>query len=231
MLFMKAVFCVVVMRAASIGLLAQMAQELYQRGLVAEHANGDLNQAIELYAKALEGAGRDRALAAKSLRRMAASHEKLGRHGEAANAYAELVRTYPEQRRDVAVAQDRLAAVRRAARAGAGDAERTPPMELAAGGELAARLAAFLRRDAPAAPLIDAARRGELRDAAVLERHVLRMLRDRRSASLVDTFFTRWLSLDRLKTARPDPSVYPYVDAELLEAMGTETRLFLHSQL
>jgi hypothetical protein len=33
----------------SIGLSAQSAQELYQRGLVQEHAKGDLPQAIALY--------------------------------------------------------------------------------------------------------------------------------------------------------------------------------------
>ena len=57
------------------------------------------------------------------------------------------------------------------------------------------------------------------------------MLRDERSAALLDNFFATWLSLDKLKTARPDPSVFPQVDAELLEAMGMETRLFVHSQV
>ena len=41
----------------------------------------------------------------------------------------------------------------------------------------------------------------------------------------------QWLSLDKLKTAQPDPSLYPQFDAELLQAMDTETRLFLQSQL
>jgi hypothetical protein len=48
---------------------------------------------------------------------------------------------------------------------------------------------------------------------------------------LLDNFFVKWLSLDRLKTARPDPLVFPQVDRELLEAMGTETRLFVQNQL
>jgi len=60
---------------------------------------------------------------------------------------------------------------------------------------------------------------------------VVRMLRDPKSASLVDGFFAGWLSLDRLKKARPDPSLYPQVDADLVQAMDTETRLFLESQL
>ena len=94
------------------------AQELYQRGLVQEHANGDLKQAIALYAQAAQTAGSDRALAAKALIRMAGSQEKLGADAEAASAYAELVRAYPEQRAEVAIAQERLTALRRATRAG-----------------------------------------------------------------------------------------------------------------
>jgi hypothetical protein len=97
--------------------------------------------------------------------------------------------------------------------------------------ELAARLAMFLWKDAPDAPLLDDARNGRLHDPAILNRHVIRMLRDQRSATLVDTFFAPWLQLDRLKTSRPDPAVYPQVDADLLQAMDTETRLFLASQL
>jgi hypothetical protein len=65
----------------------------------------------------------------------------------------------------------------------------------------------------------------------VLNRQVIRMLRDPKSVSLVDDFFAPWLSLDKLKTAQPDPSQYPRFDGALLQAMDTETRLFLHSQL
>ena len=64
--------------ALSIVLTAQSAQELYQRALVQEHANGNLTDAIALYAQALQTAGKDRALAAKVLMRIAGAHEKLG---------------------------------------------------------------------------------------------------------------------------------------------------------
>ena len=83
-----------------------------------EHANGDLKQAIALYAQAAQTAGSDRALAARALIRMAGCQEKLGEDAEAASAYAELVRAYPEQRAEVAIAQDRLGALRQATRAG-----------------------------------------------------------------------------------------------------------------
>ena len=47
---------VLLMLAVPVGLVAQSAQELYQRGLVQEHANGDLKQAIALYAQAAQTA-------------------------------------------------------------------------------------------------------------------------------------------------------------------------------
>src|SRR6185295_12625835 len=91
--------------AVPVGLVAQSAQELYQRGLVQEHAIGDLKQAIALYQQAAQAAGSDRELAAKALMRMAGSQEKLGEDAAAARAYADVVRAYPEQRAEVAIAQ------------------------------------------------------------------------------------------------------------------------------
>jgi hypothetical protein len=222
------VLAVLLTLAVPTGLVAQSAQELYQRGLVQEHANGDLKRAVALYGQAARAAGSDRALAAKALVRMAASQEKLGENAEAASAYAELVRAYPERRLEVAIAQDRLRALRQATRA---PINRTPPVERLSDAELAARLATLLWNGVPDALLLEAARRGDLHDPAVLNRHVARMLRDPKAVSLVDGFFVPWLSLDKLKSAQPDPSQFPQVDAELLQAMDTETRLFLQTQL
>jgi hypothetical protein len=222
--------CVLVALVVPIGLAAQSAQELYQRGLVEEHARGDLKQAIALYAQAAQAAGKDRALAAKSLIRMAGSQEKLGADKEAASTYAGVVRAYPEQRTEVAIAQKRLTALR-STRAGAKVHEEPLAEERAPATELAARLAMFIWNGAPDGPLLEAARRGDLDDAAALNQEVLRMLRDDRSVSLVDNFFTAWLALDRLRTAQIDPAVFPQFDTELRQAMGTETRLFLESQL
>jgi len=102
--------------ALSLMLAAQTAQELYQRGLVQEHSKGNLNEAIKLYSQAAKTAGKDRALAAKALIRLAGSEEKLGHQTEAADAYAEVVRAYPEQRDEVSIAQDRLNQLRRTPR-------------------------------------------------------------------------------------------------------------------
>ena len=214
----------------TIGTAAQSARELYQRALVQEHGKGDLQQAIALYSQAAKDAGRDRALAAKALIRVAGAQEKLGANAEAEKTYAEVLHAYPEQRAEVAVAQKRLKALRRTTGAGPSDGA-LPPFERAPDTELAARLTAFLWSGVPDEPLLQAARRGDLRDPAALNRQVLRMLRDPRSAGLVDNFFAQWLSLDRLSAAPPDPSLYPHADAELLQAMDTETRLFVQSQL
>jgi hypothetical protein len=213
--------------AATISLVAQSAQELYQRGLVQEQATGNLTQAIALYAQAAQGAGKDRALAAKALVRMAGAQEKLGAEAEAQKSYAALLRAYPEQRAEATVAQQRLAALRRERRVDAA-VQSAVMADRALDNELARRLSALIWSAAPDATLLQAARRGDLHDSALLRRQIVRMLRDQKSNALVDNFFARWLSLDKLKTAR---SQYPLVDDELLQAMQTEARLFLQSQL
>jgi hypothetical protein len=213
----------------SIALAAQSAQDLYQRGLVQEHSKGDLKQAIALYTKAAQAAGKGRVLAAKALIRMGGAQEKLGAEPDAEKTYGELLRVYPEQRAEVVVAQERLKALRRAAKAVS--SSRVIQVDRVPEAELAVRLAAFLWSDPPDGQLAEVARRGELDDPGVLQRQVVRMLRDRRSDALLDNFFAKWLALDKLKTAKPDLLVFPQVDSELLEAMGTETRLFVQSQL
>ena len=213
----------------SIALAAESAQDLYQRGLVQEHSKGDLKQAIALYTKAAQAAGKDRALAAKALIRMGGAQEKLGAEQDAEKTYGELLRIYPEQRAEVVVAQERLKALRRTAKVIS--SSRVVQVDRVPDAELAVRLAAFLWSDLPDGQLAEVARRGELDDPGVLQRQVVRMLRDRRSDALLDNFFARWLALDKLKTAKPDLLVFPQVDSELLEAMGTETRLFVQSQL
>jgi hypothetical protein len=306
----------------SVALMAQRAQEVYQRGLSQEHAAGDLEDAITLYRQAAQMAGADRQLAARSLNRAAGAYEKLGRDADAAGLYADVVRMYPEQRTEAGVARQRLAALRQPPagtaaggvgltdvsavtvpfferycrgchnagnKAGGLDltaldqrnvatstttwekvlrrlvARHDPPAgsvrpdeatvrsvivrlqrALDAGysathlpataeriddGELAVRLAKFIWSAAPDASLLEEAAAGRLHQPAVLDRQVARMLRDRKSAHLLDGFFTEWLSLDRIRTVRPDPVRFPAVDGDLVAAMATETRLFVDEQL
>jgi hypothetical protein len=304
--------------ALSLALMAQSAQELYQRALVQEQANGNLPEAIRLYSQAARTAGKDRSLAAKALVRIANSQEKLGNQNEAAEVYALIVRSYPEQSAEVSAAQERLGQLRRASasrgeksQAAATDvsafteplfenycvschnsakptagldlkslnaknvsektsawetilrrlrARRDPPIgsprpddkayrsvvarleqaldsaysasnplnvaERVSDIEWATRIATFLWSAPPDAALLDDARKGSLNDPAVLNRQVIRMLRDGKSAGFVTNFMEPWLMLDQLKNATLDPP-----DAELLQAMETESRLFLESQL
>jgi hypothetical protein len=98
--------------------------------------------------------------------------------------------------------------------------------------ELANRMTAFLwGAEKPDASLTDAVKRGALRNSAVLEQQVRRMLRDPKADALVARFFERWLlrdGLDKLATAAARNAG---LDDALREAFATETRLFLRSQL
>lgn len=96
---------------------------------------------------------------------------------------------------------------------------------------IAARLATMLWNAAPDAPLMQAAQRDELRDPAVLERQVRRMLADPRSEAFVSRFLFPWLQLDKLGNSDPDKRFFPDYDPSLRESLRRETELFLLSQL
>ena len=97
--------------------------------------------------------------------------------------------------------------------------------------EVASRLAFFLWSSLPDDPLLDAAERGAVRDPAVLEQQVRRMLADPRARSLVDDFATQWLHLRNLEDVRGDSVPFPDYDDNLVEAFRQETALFLTSTL
>jgi mono/diheme cytochrome c family protein len=97
--------------------------------------------------------------------------------------------------------------------------------------EIASRLSFFLWSSLPDDPLLAAAENGTLRDPAVLERQVRRMLADPRAVSLVDDFATQWLHLRNLDDVRGDPVPFPDYDDNLVEAFREETELFLTSTL
>lgn len=295
----------------------QAALELYQRGLVQEQATGNLTDAIALFRQAAQKSGADRSLAAWALIHAAGAYEKLG-NAAAAGLYAEIVRTYPEQREQVALAQARLAALKGApprlngkngSQVRAADlaavfnplfetyctachnqrtksaglaldnltsspvsentdvwekivrrlrARRDPPSGMhrpdeavyqnalsaaefaldraypvnssltsagrVSNSELAVRMARFIWNANPDAALSDAAQKGTLKDPAVIDQQVRRMLRDPRASSLVSNFFGRWMPLDFLGKVRS-------IDDGLRQALDTETRLFLESQI
>jgi hypothetical protein len=97
--------------------------------------------------------------------------------------------------------------------------------------ELASRLSFFLWSSVPDDQLLDLAENGKLKDSAVFEQQVRRMLRDPRSKSLVANFASEWLYLRNLGSKTPDPKLFPEFDDNLRQAFQQETELFLESTL
>jgi mono/diheme cytochrome c family protein len=96
---------------------------------------------------------------------------------------------------------------------------------------LASRLSFFLWSSIPDDELLDLASRGRLRDPAVLEQQVRRMLLDRRAESLTTNFAGQWLQLRNMATVRPGDPYSLTFDETLRQAMWRETELFFESIL
>ena len=97
--------------------------------------------------------------------------------------------------------------------------------------ELASRLSFFLWSSIPDEQLLNLAAAGKLKEPAVLEQQVRRMLADSRSNSLVSNFFGQWLYLRNMPGVHPDQEAFPEFDENLREAFEQETQLFLESNL
>ena len=97
--------------------------------------------------------------------------------------------------------------------------------------ELASRLSFFLWSSIPDDELLALAERNQLRDPAVFERQVRRLLADERSTALVTSFAAQWLFLRNVRMASPDLFEFPEWDDDLRAAMSRETELFLEHQI
>jgi len=95
--------------------------------------------------------------------------------------------------------------------------------------ELASRLSFFLWSTIPDDQLITVASQGKLKDPAVLEQQVKRMLADDRSEALVKNFAGQWLMLRNLPNVQPDPNEFPNFDDNLRQAFRRETEMFFGS--
>jgi mono/diheme cytochrome c family protein len=111
-----------------------------------------------------------------------------------------------------------------------------PPQNVAPGAmyrisdlELASRLSFFLWSSIPDNELLTLAEQGKLKDPAVLEKQVKRMLASPRANSLVTNFAFEWLKLRDMASFDPDPIVYPEFDASLRRAFQKEMELFIGS--
>jgi hypothetical protein len=93
--------------------------------------------------------------------------------------------------------------------------------------DLASRLSFFLWSSIPDDTLIDLAAKGQLSRPAVLDAQVKRMLRDPKSAALVDNFAAQWLHARNLRNATPDKGDFPDFDDNLRQAFERELKLFV----
>ena len=73
--------------------------------------------------------------------------------------------------------------------------------------------------------LLTLAEQGRLREPAVLEKQVRRMMADAKSAAFIENFAGQWLNLRALATVTPNPSVYPDFDDNLRAAFRREVEL------
>src|SRR5207247_1242875 len=95
--------------------------------------------------------------------------------------------------------------------------------------ELASRLSYFLWSSAPDARLIELAAQRKLREPAVLEEQVRRMMADPRAQALSTNFAEQWLGLRNLDDLQPDVYLFPDWDQNLMRSMRRETELFFGS--
>jgi hypothetical protein len=113
--------------------------------------------------------------------------------------------------------------------------ERDPPGALAGATyrindlELASRLSFFLWSSIPDDELVAVAAKGRLKDPAVLEQQVRRMLADARAEALVTNFAGQWLYLRNLRSFEPDKNEFPDFDDNLRQGLQHETELLFGS--
>ena len=95
--------------------------------------------------------------------------------------------------------------------------------------ELASRLSFFLWSSIPDDTLLNVAAQGKLKDPAVLQQQVRRMLADPRAEALVNNFAAQWLFLRNLPATTRDQGEFPNFDDNLRKAFERETELFFGS--
>jgi hypothetical protein len=95
--------------------------------------------------------------------------------------------------------------------------------------ELASRLSFFLWSSIPDDELLQLAGEGKLRNPAVLDRQVHRMLADPKSQALVQNYAGQWLQLRNLRNVQPNTDLFPDFDDNLRQSFRRETELLFES--
>jgi hypothetical protein len=95
--------------------------------------------------------------------------------------------------------------------------------------DLASRLSFFLWSSIPDDELLNVAAQGKLKDPAVLDREVRRMLADPKAEALVNNFAEQWLFLRNVQSVAPDEATFPNFDDNLRQSYKRETEMFFES--
>ena len=95
--------------------------------------------------------------------------------------------------------------------------------------ELASRLSFFLWSSIPDEILLEVAADDGLRDPAILDAQVKRMLKDPRAKNLADNFGYQWLGLAELENITPDGQLFRDVDRNIRSYLTEEATLFMQS--
>ena len=90
----------------------ESAAEHFEKAFYYEDVQGDLQKAIDLYKQILEKFPKNREVAAKAQLHIGLCYEKLGLK-DAEEAYLRVIKNFPEQADEVAVARNRLAGIER----------------------------------------------------------------------------------------------------------------------
>jgi hypothetical protein len=95
--------------------------------------------------------------------------------------------------------------------------------------DLASRLSFFLWSSIPDDKLLELASQGKLKDPAVFDHQVRRMLGDPKAQALVDNFAGQWLQLRNLRNVQPNTDLFPDFDDNLRQSFRRETELLFES--
>ena len=93
--------------------------------------------------------------------------------------------------------------------------------------ELASRLSYFLWSSTPDAELLRMAGEGRLRQPAVLNAQIRRMLKAKKSEALIENFAGQWLQFKNIDVMKPDGDRFMDFDESLRHSMRRETELFI----
>jgi hypothetical protein len=97
--------------------------------------------------------------------------------------------------------------------------------------ELATRLSYFLWSSMPDDELLHLAETNRLRQPAVLDAQVKRMIASPKSSAFAENFAGQWLETRSLDALQRDAKKFPEWNADLKEEMRTETRMFFEAVL